>query len=72
MRNAAYARSACHLWLLRHVRHAELVTADCLDVAAQFLRGFVEESKASGRVAALIARHQVQGLEVAPAAGVEG
>jgi polar amino acid transport system substrate-binding protein len=35
--------------------------------AAAFLRDFVEEAKASGLVAALIARHQVRGLSVAPA-----
>ncbi len=33
---------------------------------AAFLRGFVEEAKASGLVAALIAKHGVQGLSVAP------
>jgi polar amino acid transport system substrate-binding protein len=37
------------------------------DVAA-FLRGFVEDAKASGLVASLIAKHGVQGLSVAPAA----
>lgn len=36
--------------------------------AAAFLRGFVEEAKASGFVAGLIARHHVAGLSVAPAA----
>lgn len=35
---------------------------------AAFLRGFVEEAKASGLVARLIARHGVKGLSVAPAA----
>jgi len=35
---------------------------------AAFLRGFVEEAKASGFVASLIARHHVAGLSVAPAA----
>lgn len=35
--------------------------------AAAFLRSFVEDAKASGLVAALIARHGVQGLSVAPA-----
>jgi polar amino acid transport system substrate-binding protein len=35
--------------------------------AAAFLRDFVEEAKASGLVASLIARHQVRGLSVAPA-----
>jgi polar amino acid transport system substrate-binding protein len=33
---------------------------------AEFLRGFVEEAKASGLVAGLIAQHRVQGLSVAP------
>jgi polar amino acid transport system substrate-binding protein len=35
---------------------------------AAFLREFVEEAKASGLVASLIARHQVRGLSVAAAA----
>jgi len=35
---------------------------------ASFLRGFVEEAKASGFVASLIARHKVRGLSVAPPA----
>lgn len=35
---------------------------------AAFLRDFVEEAKASGFVAALIARHGVRGLSVAPSA----
>ena len=35
---------------------------------AAFLRGFVEEAKASGLVARLIKRHKVRGLSVAPAA----
>jgi polar amino acid transport system substrate-binding protein len=35
---------------------------------AAFLRDFVEEAKASGLVAHLIARHKVQGLSVAPKA----
>lgn len=34
---------------------------------AAFLRGFVEEAKASGLVARLIEKHGVQGLSVAPA-----
>jgi polar amino acid transport system substrate-binding protein len=34
--------------------------------AAAFLRAFVEEAKASGLVAQFIARHNVQGLSVAP------
>jgi polar amino acid transport system substrate-binding protein len=37
--------------------------------AAAFLRGFVEEAKASGLVASLIARHQMEGrLSIAPPA----
>ena len=36
--------------------------------AAAFLRAFVEEAKASGLVAGLIAAHNVRGLSVAPAA----
>jgi polar amino acid transport system substrate-binding protein len=36
--------------------------------AAAFLRDFVEEAKASGLVAQLIARHKVRGLTVAPPA----
>jgi polar amino acid transport system substrate-binding protein len=43
-------------------------TARANDAAAAFLRGFVEEAKASGLVARLIARHGVRGLSVAPAA----
>jgi polar amino acid transport system substrate-binding protein len=35
---------------------------------AKFLRGFVEEAKASGLVAKLIERHKVRGLSVAPPA----
>jgi polar amino acid transport system substrate-binding protein len=35
---------------------------------AAFLQGFVEEAKASGLVASLIARHAVRGLTVAPKA----
>jgi polar amino acid transport system substrate-binding protein len=35
---------------------------------AAYLRDFVEEAKASGLVAGLIARHEVRGLSVAPAA----
>jgi polar amino acid transport system substrate-binding protein len=35
---------------------------------AAFLRQFVEEAKASGLIARLIARHKVRGLSVAPAA----
>lgn len=37
--------------------------------AAAFLHGFVEEAKASGLVARLIAQHRVEGLSVAPPAG---
>jgi polar amino acid transport system substrate-binding protein len=36
--------------------------------APAFLRGFVEEAKASGLVARLIEQHKVKGLSVAPAA----
>jgi polar amino acid transport system substrate-binding protein len=43
-------------------------TAKANVAAAEFLRGFVEEAKASGFVASLIARHHVAGLSVAPAA----
>lgn len=41
-------------------------TARANTEAVTFLRDFVEEAKASGAVAGLIARHQVQGLSVAP------
>jgi polar amino acid transport system substrate-binding protein len=44
-------------------------TAKPNTAGAAFLRGFVEEAKASGLVAALIARHGVHGLSVASAAG---
>lgn len=43
-------------------------TAKTNVAAAEFLRSFVEEAKASGFVASLIARHHVAGLSVAPAA----
>lgn len=43
-------------------------TARTNAAGAAFLRGFVEEAKASGFVASLIARHHVAGLSVAPAA----
>jgi polar amino acid transport system substrate-binding protein len=43
-------------------------TARANAAAADFLRGFVEEAKASGLVARLIAKHGVQGLSVAPPA----
>lgn len=38
------------------------------DAAAAYLRAFVEEAKASGLVAGLIARHGVRGVSVAPPA----
>lgn len=38
------------------------------DAAAAYLRAFVEETKASGLVAELIARHGVRGVSVAPPA----
>lgn len=38
------------------------------EAAAQFLRGFVEEMKASGFVAAALERHGIQGASLAPAA----
>jgi polar amino acid transport system substrate-binding protein len=38
------------------------------EAGAAFLRGFVEEAKASGLVASLIERHKIQGLSVAPPA----
>jgi len=38
------------------------------DVAAMFLAGFVERAKASGFIAAALARHGIQGALVAPAA----
>jgi polar amino acid transport system substrate-binding protein len=43
-------------------------TAKANAKAAAFLRDFVEEAKRSGLVAALIAKHGVKGLSVAPAA----
>lgn len=43
-------------------------TAKANVAGAAFLHGFVEEAKASGFVASLIARHRVAGLSVAPAA----
>jgi len=43
-------------------------TARINAAGAAFLRGFVEEAKASGLVARLIERHKVKGLSVAPAA----
>jgi len=43
-------------------------TARANAAAAAFLRDFVEEAKASGLVARLIAKHGVRGLSVAPAA----
>ncbi len=41
-------------------------TARANAAGAAFLRGFVEEAKASGLVARLIEKHRVQGLSVAP------
>jgi polar amino acid transport system substrate-binding protein len=41
-------------------------TAKKNTVGAAYLRDFVEEAKASGLVARLIARHKVRGLSVAP------
>lgn len=43
-------------------------TARANEAGAAFLRGFVEEAKASGLVAGFIERHRVRGLSVAPAA----
>jgi polar amino acid transport system substrate-binding protein len=43
-------------------------TARTNAAGAAFLRGFVEEAKASGFVARLIERHKVRGLSVAPPA----
>ncbi|WP_206932672.1 transporter substrate-binding domain-containing protein [Roseococcus thiosulfatophilus] len=43
-------------------------TARANEAAARFLAEFVEEAKRSGLVASLIAKHQVRGLSVAPAA----
>lgn len=43
-------------------------TARGNDAAADFLRSFVEDAKASGFVAGLIDRHKVRGLSVAPPA----
>jgi polar amino acid transport system substrate-binding protein len=43
-------------------------TAKKNTAGAAFLRGFVEEAKASGLVARFIERHKVRGLSVAPAA----
>jgi len=43
-------------------------TAKAREAAAQFLRGFVEDVKASGLVAEAIARNGVQGVSVAPPA----
>ncbi len=39
IRIAAYARSAYHLWLVRHVRHAEIVTADSIEAAFDLFVG---------------------------------
>src|SRR3546814_247670 len=43
-------------------------TARANTAGAAFIREFVEEAKASGFVASLIAKHQVRGLSVAPKA----
>jgi len=43
-------------------------TARANEAGAAFLRDFVEEAKISGLVARLIAKHEVQGLSVAPSA----
>jgi len=43
-------------------------TARGNEAAANFLRSFVEEAKASGFVAGIIERHKVRGLSVAPPA----
>jgi polar amino acid transport system substrate-binding protein len=43
-------------------------TAKANAAGAAFLRDFVEEAKASGLIARLIARHGVRGLSVAPPA----
>ena len=37
------------------------------EAGAQYLRGFVEEMKASGFVAEALARHKIEGAAVAPA-----
>jgi polar amino acid transport system substrate-binding protein len=44
-------------------------TARTNPAGARFLHDFVEQAKASGLVASLIAKHRVSGLSVAPAAG---
>ena len=41
-------------------------TAQANKAGAAFLRGFVEDAKASGLVARLIERHHVRGVSVAP------
>ena len=118
VRIAVMARSAYDLWLVRHIKHAQLVhaasgaaaydlfvneklealaslrpglltdvkklpgarimdgqftavqqavgTEKANAAGAAFLRRFVEDAKASGFIADLIARHHVQGLSVAP------
>jgi polar amino acid transport system substrate-binding protein len=43
-------------------------TAKSREAAAQYLRAFVEDVKASGLVAEAISRNGVQGVSVAPAA----
>jgi polar amino acid transport system substrate-binding protein len=116
-RIAVSARSAYDLWLVRNIKHAQLIHAEGFDAtfkvfvedgleamaslrpglladvekmpgsrildgqftavqqsvgvrkgrseAAAFLQGFVNEAKASGFVASLIAKHHVKGLSVA-------
>lgn len=56
--------STYDLFRSRELKHATLVRA----AGVQFLRAFVEEMKASGFVAAALARHQVEGASIAPAA----
>jgi polar amino acid transport system substrate-binding protein len=81
VRIASMARSAYDLWLERNIRHATLVlggrfmavqqaigTAPGNDAGIAFIREFVESAKGSGRVAALIDKHKVRGLSVAPKA----
>jgi polar amino acid transport system substrate-binding protein len=50
------------------IEQAMGVQANRGDAAQQFLRGFVERMKASGFVAEALARHQIKGAIVAPAA----
>ena len=46
--------------------HQAIGTSKTNTAGAAFLRSFVEEAKASGFVASLIAKHHVKGLSVAP------